>query len=92
MNELMLKAWAKAQYAKQCAKEKAASLKSSFFEEDGGAEGIIIAIIMIIIVVALAIVFREQIGAWVNALFKSGTEEISNAANGSTPATVATMA
>lgn len=82
MNELMFKAWTKAQYAKQQAKEKASALWKTLSEEDGGPEVIIIAVIMIIIVVALAVIFREQIGAWVNKLFKSADEQMSSVTGG----------
>lgn len=82
MNELMFKAWAKAQCAKQQAKKKASALWKTFLEEDGGPEAIIIAVIMIIIVVALAVIFREQIGAWVNKLFNSANDEITSVTSG----------
>lgn len=86
MNKLMFNAWVKAQTVKQNAKAKAAAMKEAFLSEDGGAESIIIAIILIVIVVAVAIVFREQIGNWVNDLFKAGEDQISSAADGSTNA------
>lgn len=87
MNKLMFNAWVKAQTVKQNAKAKAAAMKEAFLSEDGGAESIIIAIILIVIVVAVAIVFREQIGNWVNDLFTAGDDGINAAADGSTTAT-----
>ncbi len=86
MKKAMFNVWAKSQIAKQTVKDKSAAVRNAFLEEDGGPEAIIIAIIMIIIVVALAIVFREQIGNWVNDLFQAGEDQINNAASGGTNA------
>lgn len=79
MEKAIFTAWAKAQYAKQAAKDamsaKLASAKRAFCEEDGGSEGIIIAIILIIIAVSLAIIFRNEIGTFVNKLFNQVDSE-----------------
>lgn len=75
MQKIMYRAWVKAQMAKQSAKEEA---KKFFVSEDGGADGIIIAVIIIIVVVALGIIFRDQIGSWLNTLFGIADEAISN--------------
>lgn len=80
MQKMMYKAWVKAQLAKQSAN---GGMKRFFSSEDGGADGIIIAVIIIIIVVALGIAFREQIGSWISALFKSASDEISDAGTAS---------
>lgn len=69
MEKVMFKVWAKAQVAKQSAKNKLASAKRAFFEEDGEGAGIIVAIILIIIAVALAIIFRDWISSFVAGLF-----------------------
>lgn len=65
MQDVMFKCWAKAQIAKQQAKQNI----KSFFSEETGAEGLIIAIVLIVIAVAIAVVFRDQISNWVNDLF-----------------------
>lgn len=70
MEKQMFKLWAKAQCAKQAAKDKLGAAYRTFCEEDGdGGAGIIVAIILIIIVVALAIIFRDWIAGFVNKLF-----------------------
>lgn len=76
MQDVMFKCWAKAQIAKQQAKQ---GIKSFFSEEAGGADSLIIAIIIIVIVVAIAIVFRDQLSNWVNALFGAGSEVVKGA-------------
>lgn len=75
MKDLTFKCWAKAQYAKQRLKMGA---KSFLEDENGGADSIIIAIVIIVIVLAIAFIFRDQIGQWVSALFKAGTDTINN--------------
>ena len=61
MKDLAFKAWCKAQYAKQRAKDM-------FTSDEGGADTIIIAIIIIVVVLGLAVVFRNQIWRWFNNL------------------------
>lgn len=78
MQDVMFKCWAKAQIAKQQAKQ---GIKSFFSEEAGGADSLIIAIVLIVIVVAIAVVFREQIANWVTALFKSANEDVGGVMN-----------
>ena len=82
VKDLELKLWIKSQQIKFAVKEKAESFKKSLSEEDGGTESIIIAIVLIIIVVALAIVFREQIGNWVQSLFNSANSDIGDIIDG----------
>ena len=74
MQDLAFKFWAKAQIAKQQAKE---SVKNFFSEEKGGADTLIIAIILIVVVVAVAIIFKDKIFEWVNNLISSGDEQLS---------------
>lgn len=69
MEKFIFAAWAKAQCAKQTAKEKLMAAGRAFCEEDGEGAGIIVAIILIIIAVALAIIFRDWIGTFVSNLF-----------------------
>lgn len=76
MEKIMYKTWVKAQMTKQSVKD---GIKKFLAPEDGGADGIIIAVVIIIIVVALGIAFREQIGSWIGKLFKSASDEISDA-------------
>lgn len=71
MQDVMFKCWAKAQIAKQQAKQ---NIKSFFSEEKGGADTLIIAIIIIVIVIAIAVLFREQIYNWVSKLFTDANE------------------
>lgn len=74
MQDVMFKCWAKAQIAKQQAKQNI----KSFFSEENGAEGLIVAIILIVIVIAIAVVFREQIFGWVEKLFKAGDDDFNS--------------
>lgn len=73
MQDVMFKCWVKAQVAKQQAKQ---GIRNLFTEETGGADSLIIAIIIIVIVVAIAIVFRDQLSNWVNALFGAGNDVV----------------
>lgn len=86
MKELTFKCWAKAQIAKQQIKE---NVKDLFSEEKGGADSLIIAIVLIVIVVAIAVIFKDQIGAWVNSLFGEANAELSNVNDVSAVSTVA---
>ena len=73
MKEFTFKCWMKAQMAKQGIKNKLNSLMS---EEEGGADSLIIAIIIIIILIALAVIFREQLGAMIGKLFGKANDSI----------------
>jgi len=75
MQDVMFKCWAKAQIAKQQAKQ---NIKNFFSEEKGGADSLIIAIILIVVVVAIAIVFREDLGKMVSNLFQRANNDIDN--------------
>lgn len=75
MDKALFKMWAKAQTAKQAAKERAMAAMRSLREEDGGSEGIIVAIVLIIIVVALCIIFRDWIGEFISKLFGQVDED-----------------
>lgn len=67
MKDLAFKAWCKAQYAKQRAKDM-------FTSEEGGADTVIIAIIIVVVVLGLAVVFREQIWGWFNSLTSDASD------------------
>lgn len=68
MNDIMFRAWVKAQMVKQSAKDKAESVKNHLLEENGGADTIIIAVIIILVVVVLGFVFKDYIISWFNSL------------------------
>ncbi|MBR1432583.1 Flp1 family type IVb pilin [Ruminococcus sp.] len=72
MKKMAFRCWVKSQMAKQKLHKKAEDLLS---EECGGADSIVIAVIIIIIVIALAVIFREQIIAFVQSLFGKATED-----------------
>lgn len=76
MKNITYKAWAKAQMIKQSVKE---NFNSFLHDEQGDAGPIIIGVIVIVIAVGLAIIFRDQLGAWLSSLFGHATEEMSNA-------------
>lgn len=75
MQDVMFKCWAKAQIAKQQAKQNI----KSFFSEETGAEGLIVAIVLIVIAVAVAVIFRDQISSWVSKLFAAGNASLESA-------------
>lgn len=76
MKDFMNRCWIRAQIAKSAAREKTDALRRELLSEEGGADTIIIAIIIIVIVVSLGVIFREQIGKWISALF--GQVDIEN--------------
>lgn len=73
MQDVMFKCWAKAQIAKQQAKQ---NIKNFFSEEKGGADTLIIAVVIIVIVIAAGIIFRDELGGWLETLFGKAENQI----------------
>ena len=71
MKNITYKAWVKARVAKN-------SIKKFFSSEKGGSE-IVILVILLVIAVALAIIFRDQLAAWLDSLFNAANDDIENA-------------
>lgn len=78
MQDVMFKCWAKAQIAKQQAKQ---NIKSFFSGENGGADSLVIAIVLIVIVIAVGAIFREQIKSFVENLFGAAESKFENEFN-----------
>ncbi len=78
VREFTFNCWVKGQFAKNAVKDKVQHIREEIMSEDGGFEGIIIAVLFIIIIVALAIIFRDKIGEWLNTLFGKAETDISN--------------
>ncbi len=76
MKNFTFKAWAQAQCLKQAAKSK---INEFFHDEQGDAGPIIIGVIIIVIAVGLAVIFRDQLAAWLNSLFGKANEGIEGA-------------
>ena len=81
MDKLTYKAWVKAQCLKQSAKDK---LRTFFCDEqgDGGTGGIIVGVVLIVVAIGLAVIFRDQIGAWIKKLFGTANEGVDNINSG----------
>lgn len=64
-NKLALKAYVKADIAKDRAKRELSELSGNEF----GVSGIVVSLILIAIAIALAVVFREKISAFMDKVF-----------------------
>ena len=70
--ELALRAYVKADMAKDRAKRELFELTSN----ESGVSGIVVSLLLIAIAVALAIIFREKIGELIDKIFKKADDAV----------------
>lgn len=72
VNELALKAYIKADMAKDRAKKEFYELSADEF----GVSGIVVSLILIAIAIALAIIFKDKIAEFIDKVFKKADDEL----------------
>lgn len=71
-SELALRAYVKADMAKDRAKRELSELTSN----ESGVSGIVVSLLLIAIAVALAIIFREKIGNLIDIIFGKAEDAV----------------